>query len=166
MLTIPIPDPIVRYGEVSTPDPAAHRPAEAPAVCIVDDDEGVAESLTVLLETFGFDAQSYGSGADFLADGRHRTAACLIIDQYMPSMTGLDVVALLQREGIRCPTILISGRLDTRASEQAARLGVTRVVEKPFEAGSDPDGLAGTQLMPLVARRMPSTIFRYVRSIS
>jgi two-component system, LuxR family, response regulator FixJ len=125
------------------PDPVAHRQAEAPAVCIVDDDEGVAESLTVLLETFGFDAQSYGSGADFLADSRHRTAACLIIDQHMPGMTGLDVVALLQREGIRCPTILISGRLDTKASEQAARLSVTRIVEKPFEAG---------RLVDLIAR--------------
>ena len=53
----------------------------------------------------------------------------------MPGMTGLDVVArLLQREGIRRPTILISGRLDTKTTARATGLGVTRVVEKPFEA--------------------------------
>jgi FixJ family two-component response regulator len=49
-------------------------------------------------------------------------------------MSGLDVVAHLQWEGIRRPTILISGRLDTNTTERAAGLGVTRVVEKPFEA--------------------------------
>ena len=114
---------------------ATHRPPEPTdkPICIVDDDEWVAESLKVLLETFGFDVRSYNSGADFLADCRHRTAACLIIDQHMPGMTGLDVVAHLGREGIRRPTILISGRLDTRTRECAAGLGVTRVLDKPFE---------------------------------
>ncbi|HKM71319.1 MAG TPA: response regulator [Stellaceae bacterium] len=73
-------------------------------------------------------------GSRLLADWRHRTAGCLIIDQHMPGMTGLDVVARLQREGIRRPTILISGRLDTKTTARATGLGVTRVVEKPFEA--------------------------------
>jgi FixJ family two-component response regulator len=115
---------------------ATHRPPEPTnkPICIVDDDEWVAESLKLLLETFGFEVWSYGSGADFFADCRHRTAALLIIDQHMPGMTGLDVVARLQREGIRRPTILISGRLETKTTERAAGLGVTRVVEKPFEA--------------------------------
>jgi two-component system, LuxR family, response regulator FixJ len=115
---------------------ATHLPLVQPdePICIIDDDEGVAASLTVLLETFGFDVRSYGSGPDFLADSRHRKAACLIIDEHMPGMTGLDVVAYLQREGVRRPTILISGRLDSRLAQRAAGLGVTRVIEKPFEA--------------------------------
>ena len=115
---------------------ATHRPPEPTnkPICIVDDDEWVAESLKLLLETFGFEVWSYGSGADFLVDCRHRSAACLIIDQHMPGMSGLDVVAHLQREGIRRPTILISGRLDTKTTERAAGLGVMRIVEKPFEA--------------------------------
>ena|SRR5271166_1184387 len=97
-------------------------------------DEWVAESLKILLETFGFDVLCYNSGAELVADCRHRKAACLVIDQHMPGMTGLDVVARLQREGIRRPTILISGRVDTKTTERAAGLGVMRVVEKPFEA--------------------------------
>ena len=68
--------------EVSTPVPSGHRPSEQThePICIVDDDESVADSLKVLLEIFGFDVQSYGSGADFLADDRRRTAGCLVID--------------------------------------------------------------------------------------
>jgi FixJ family two-component response regulator len=103
-------------------------------ICIVDDDGGVTQSLKLLLEAFGFDAQSYISGAQFLADERRRTAGCLVVDLHMPGVNGLDVVDHLQREDIRLPTILISGRLDTSARERAASLGVTKVIEKPFAA--------------------------------
>jgi FixJ family two-component response regulator len=87
-----------------------------------------------LLETFGYDVQSYKSGADFLADDRRRAAGCLIIDQHMPGMGGLDIIDRLQKRGARVPTILISGRLDTNIKERAATLGVTAVLEKPFAA--------------------------------
>jgi FixJ family two-component response regulator len=116
--------------------PLAYRPPKQTGepVCIIDDDEWVADSLEVLLETFGFDARSYRSGADFLADDQRRRAACLVIDQHLPGMNGLDVVDHLQREGIRLPTILISGRLDPNTRERAEELGVTRLLEKPFAA--------------------------------
>ena len=87
-----------------------------------------------MLETFGFGVQSYGSGADFLADDRVSKAGCLVIDQQMPGMSGLDVVDHLRREGIRLPVILISGRLDTSTRERAAGLGVIKIVDKPFAA--------------------------------
>ena len=112
------------------------RPAQTrEPICIVDDDEWVADSLKVLLETFGFDVQSYTFGFEFLADDRRRTTGCLVIDQHMPGMDGLDVVDRLQKEGVQVPTILVSGRLDTKARERAASLGVTNIVEKPFAAG-------------------------------
>jgi FixJ family two-component response regulator len=49
-------------------------------------------------------------------------------------MNGLDLVDRLQKEGVRAPAILISGRLDTITKERAARLGITSVLEKPFAA--------------------------------
>jgi DNA-binding NtrC family response regulator len=49
-------------------------------------------------------------------------------------MDGLDLVDRLQKEGVRVPTILISGRLDTSTKERAARLGITSMLEKPFAA--------------------------------
>jgi FixJ family two-component response regulator len=101
-------------------------------ICVVDDDESVADSLKSLLEIFGYNVRSYSSGADFLADDRHHATGCLVIDQHMPGLEGLDVVDCLQKQGARVPTILISGRLDTKTKERAASLGVTSVLEKPF----------------------------------
>ena len=101
-------------------------------ICIVDDDEWVADSLKGLLETFGVEVQSYSSGCEFLADERHCAAACLLIDQHLHGMNGLDVVDRLQKEGVRMPTILVSGRLDQRIRERASSLVVTSVIDKPF----------------------------------
>jgi two-component system response regulator FixJ len=103
-------------------------------ICIVDDDESVADSLKSLLETFGFDVRCYTTGADFLVDYEGRNAGCLVIDQHMPDLNGLDVVDRLQKQGVRVPIILISGRLDTNIRERASSLGVTRMIEKPFAA--------------------------------
>jgi two-component system response regulator FixJ len=124
------------HEEVSMAVASGHRPPQQThqPICIVDDDESVVDSLKVLLEIFGFEVQSYGSGAEFLADDRRRTAGCLVIDQHMPGMNGLDVVDCLQREGVRLPTILISGRLDANTKERATNLGVTKIIDKPFVA--------------------------------
>ncbi len=67
-------------GGQSPPPQEAHG-----LICIVDDDECVADSLKALLEAFGFDVRTYGSGADFLADNQRRRAGCLVIDQHMPA---------------------------------------------------------------------------------
>ena len=103
-------------------------------ICVVDDDEWVVDSLKLLLETFGFDVLSYTSGGEFFADARHRTAGCLVIDQHMRNMDGLDVVDRLQKEGIRVPTILLTGQLDKNTRQRAAHLGIASIVEKPFAA--------------------------------
>jgi FixJ family two-component response regulator len=103
-------------------------------ICIVDDDESVADSLEALLEAFGFNVQSYSSGSEFLADERHRAAGCLLIDQHMPGTSGLDVVDNLRERGIQLPTILISARLDDSTRQRASRLGVRELLDKPVAA--------------------------------
>ena len=104
----------------------------ADPICVVDDDAWICDSLTALLEAYGFAVLAFASGREFLADERHRRAGCLIIDHHMPDMKGLEVIAALQREGTAVPTILITGRMEGGIRERAAELGVIAVVEKPF----------------------------------
>jgi len=103
-------------------------------IFVVDDDASVRDSLSVLLETLGFQVFTHGSGAQLLADDRRRNVGCLIVDQHMPGMDGLEMLAALHGEGIKAPAILITGRLDPTVSERAASIGVKEVLEKPFSA--------------------------------
>jgi two-component system response regulator FixJ len=103
-------------------------------VCVVDDDNWVCDSLGVLLETYGFGVRTYPSGAAFLTDAARRDASCLIVDQHMPGLGGLDLVAELRRREVALPTILITGRLDAEISHRATDLGVLAILEKPFPA--------------------------------
>ena len=101
-------------------------------VCVVDDDDWVCDSLCVLLETYGFSVRTYPSGAAFLKDDRRLDAKFLIVDQHMPGLDGLDVVAELHRQEIFLPTILITGRLDAGIALRAREFGVLALLEKPF----------------------------------
>ncbi len=101
-------------------------------ICVVDDDDSVCDSMTILLETYGFSVFACGSGAQFLGDDRRAKTKCLVIDQHMPGMDGLDVVAELHRDGVFLPTVLITGRLDTGIAQRANGLGVRAILEKPF----------------------------------
>jgi two-component system, LuxR family, response regulator FixJ len=133
------------------PNPLTHAVASAPtvaatvsdrptrmqttgAICVVDDDVWVCDSLSTLLAAYGFEVLAFASGAEFLAHEQHRGARCLIIDHHMPGMDGFDVIVALHIEGLLVPTVLITGRLEAGVRERAAELGVIAVLEKPFAA--------------------------------
>lgn len=103
-------------------------------VCVVDDDVWVSDSLSAVLELHGFDVVTFASGDDFLTNEHRRTAKCLIVDQHMPGLSGLELIAELRRDGGPPPAILITGRLDPVISERAANSGVLEVLQKPFAA--------------------------------
>lgn len=109
--------------------------AEAPTnIWVVDDDEFVRDSLTAMLEAYGYSVSAFASGLDLLAQYRNGTASCLVIDQHMPGLAGLDVLAELRGLRAAPPTILITGRLDAEIEQRAHLLGAVAVLEKPFPA--------------------------------
>jgi two-component system, LuxR family, response regulator FixJ len=103
-------------------------------IFIVDDDAAVRDSLRLLLECEGFEAQEFGSGRQFLDVGRPgqpRYGDCLILDVHMPGMSGLELLEMLRRCGDVLPAILITRRPDAASRERARPAGALAVVEKP-----------------------------------
>jgi two-component system, LuxR family, response regulator FixJ len=99
-------------------------------VAIVDDDPAVLDSLQFLLEVAGHTVAVFASAAKFLAaDGLH--PACLIVDQHMPGMTGLELAERLRSEGVEVPVMLITGSPSPAIVARAAQLGIRKVLEKP-----------------------------------
>src|SRR3981081_163950 len=96
-------------------------------VAIVDDDVGVRDSLRFLLETIGHPVETFASGAEFLkADRQH--LVCLILNQHMPEMTGLELAERLRADGANLPFLLVTGSPSPAITARAAELGVTRVL--------------------------------------
>ena len=65
-------------------------------IVVVDDDAAVRNSLKFSLEIEGFAVRAFSVAADLLNAPDVLDCACLVIDQSMPGMTGLDLVAKLR----------------------------------------------------------------------
>lgn len=107
------------------------RPAIRPLLTVIDDDAAVRASLKFALESEGFTVRTYGSGDALLEDTHLDDCACFIVDQTLPVMNGLDVVAALRKRHIAAPAILITSQPTIILQERAARVGVP-IVEKPL----------------------------------
>lgn len=101
-----------------------------PTVVVVDDDPAVCSSLKFSLELEGFSVRAYGSAAEFLKVGP-AGADCLVIDQRMPVMTGMELIGILRGQNIPTPTVLIVSQPNAAVTARAAKAGVP-IVEKPF----------------------------------
>lgn len=101
-------------------------------VAVVDDDPAVRESLRFLLETAGHAVETYDSGLRFLAEAEPGRLACLVLDQQMPQITGIDLLAQLRARGLATPTLIVASAAGPTLARRATELGVAGVLEKPL----------------------------------
>jgi FixJ family two-component response regulator len=104
-------------------------------VCIVDDDDGVRNSVRRLLEAHDFETTDYASGADFLSHHCRGKFGCLILDMNLPGLSGLDILTHLR--GVAnddIPVIIITAQGDGLVKERLLTAGASAYLEKPFEA--------------------------------
>lgn len=101
-------------------------------VFIVDDDEGIREGLSLLLETVGQSCELYSSALEFLESYDPNKSGCLILDIRMPRMTGLDLQEKLKEKKSVLPIIFITGHGDIPMAVEAMRRGAMDFMRKPF----------------------------------
>jgi two-component system, LuxR family, response regulator FixJ len=63
----------------------------APTIYIIEDDPGMRDALTLLLQGDGFDVRAYPSAEAFLAELDRLQPICLITDLRLPDMDGLTL---------------------------------------------------------------------------
>ncbi len=101
-------------------------------VFIVDDDEGVREGLSLLLDTVGQPCELYSSAFEFLDAYDDNKGGCLVLDIRMPRMTGLDLQEKLIEMKSKLPIIFITGHGDIPMAVEAMRCGAVDFIRKPF----------------------------------
>ncbi len=104
-----------------------------PTIYVVDDDEAVRHSLSMLLIAQGFKVETYASARAFLEPTVVPREGVLLLDVRMPGLNGLDLQRELQTQpGTGLPIVFISAYGDVPLAVDAMKAGAVDFLEKPF----------------------------------
>lgn len=101
-------------------------------VYIVDDDDAVRDSLSILLESAGLTIEAFPGAEPVLARCAEKAPDCLVTDVRMPGMDGMTLFSALAKAGIDVPVIIMTGHGEVPLAVSAMKAGVADFVEKPF----------------------------------
>jgi FixJ family two-component response regulator len=118
-------------------------------ISVIDDDESIRRTTTLLIESFGFRASAFPSAESFLKSGQLHDTSCLILDVRMPDMNGLELQSELAAAGCGIPIIFITAYDDKDSRGRAMQAGAVAFLDKPF---SD-ERLLQTVRSALIARQ-------------
>ena len=105
-------------------------------VAVVDDDGSVRQSTCRLIRSFGYRAEGFAGGDEFLAflsSPRAAEAACLILDVRMPGIGGLEVQRRLVERAARIPIVFLTALASDDEERRARNAGAIEVLRKPVE---------------------------------
>jgi CheY-like chemotaxis protein len=113
---------------------ATHRVMRivTPALLITDDDRDFRETLRSAFEPRGFETYLAADGEEALEILKSRPVHLLLVDMYMPRLTGLETIRRLKQLSHPLPTILMSSALSPQIEQAAHDEHVFSVLPKPF----------------------------------
>jgi FixJ family two-component response regulator len=101
-------------------------------ILVVDDDESIRRTTTLLIQSFGFPAAAFESAESLLKSGQLHQTSCLIVDVQLPGMNGLQLQRHLAASGYKIPIIFITAYDNEESRQQAMRAGAVAFLSKPF----------------------------------
>ena len=103
-------------------------------VFIVDDESEIREALSLLLSTAGLVTEEYASAEGFWENAPHGESYCVILDNRLPGLSGLELLPRLVERSRGAAVIMMTGHGDIPTAVQAMKLGAYHFTEKPFDA--------------------------------
>ena len=110
---------------------------------VVEDDPGMRDALTLLLESADFEVRSYPSAETFLAEVDLSQPICLLTDVRLPDMDGIALYRHLVQLGLDPATVVITAHGDVPMAVAVLKEGVIDFVEKPFDPAALLDIMRG-----------------------
>jgi len=101
-------------------------------ISVIDDDESIRRTTTLLIESFGFRAAAFESAEGFLRSGQLHDTSCLLVDVQMPGMNGLQLQSHLAAAGCGIPIVFITAYDDKESRQRALQAGAVAFLGKPF----------------------------------
>jgi two-component system C4-dicarboxylate transport response regulator DctD len=117
---------------------------------VVDDESSIRSAVEQWLSLSGFAVQLFSRADECLAQLPVHFAGVILSDVRMPGMSGLELLAEVQRRDADLPVILLTGHGDVPMAVDAMRDGAYDFLEKPFS----PETLLGSLRRALEKRRL------------
>ncbi len=102
-------------------------------ILIVDDDELLNNSLNAVLTRTGYEVVSVLKGEEAFQHVVDFQPDVLLLDLYLGTVTGLDILQKLRNENNETPVILITAFSDVNSAVRAIKLGAEDFVLKPLD---------------------------------
>jgi len=109
-----------------------HSGARRKLISLVDDDQSIRRTTTLLIQSFGYQAAAFESAESLLKSGQLQETSCLIVDVQMPGMNGLQLQRQLAASGYNIPIIFITAYDNKESRQQAMQAGAVAFLSKPF----------------------------------
>ena len=105
----------------------------AKKVLICDDDDGIVEVATIVLEDVGYDVVSITSAEKIVELASEKKPDVILMDLWMPEVSGEEATKMLRAEKNTkdIPIIIVSANKDTE--QIAIRAGANDFICKPFD---------------------------------
>jgi FixJ family two-component response regulator len=100
---------------------------------VVDDDRSVRGGLERLIRSLGWKAETFASAQEFLARPPTEAPSCLVLDLYLPGLSGLDLQKRMAEVGLEIPIVFLTGHGNIPASVQAMKAGAVEFLTKPVD---------------------------------
>jgi two-component system response regulator FixJ len=102
-----------------------------PRILLADHDAAVRTALAFSLEMEGFRVETFESGEALLRAPLPHRRGCLVLDQNLPGLSGLEALVVLRSRGVSLPALLITS-LPTAAVRKAAACAGVTIIDKPL----------------------------------
>jgi two-component system nitrogen regulation response regulator NtrX len=102
------------------------------SILIVDDERGIRESLSGVLRDDGFTVEAVASGEECLQALAGRAFACVLLDVWLPGISGLETLRLMRESNSDAAVVIISGHGNVETAVRATKLGAFDFIEKPL----------------------------------
>ena len=107
---------------------------ESIQILIVDDERTLRESCASILTGEGYNVEISGKGDEALQMIRRRRPEIILLDLFLPKISGIDILREAVRLDPSCLVIVMTGNASVDSSIQVLREGAWSYIPKPFSA--------------------------------
>ncbi|HEY1612427.1 MAG TPA: response regulator [Rhizomicrobium sp.] len=119
-------------------------------VAILDDDPSVRVAISRLLNASSMIGDSFATSIDLFNAMETARPDCILVDLYMPTLDGLEVMSYLRQIGVTAPVIIMTAHDDPTLRDRCLRAGATAYLRKPLEAAELLDSITRSARPPTI----------------